>query len=331
MSAIPFVTLAEPRYAQAVPVSPSITRVVAQNPSKFTYHGTGTYIVGAGAEVVVIDPGPRLDSHRDALAAALTGRRVAAILVTHCHADHSPLAAWLAAETGAPTVGFGPHPRPSDLEVADLELDDDDDDEVPAADEAEPEAGDATPVAMEESTDFDFEPTLRVVDGEVAARVQGVTLRAVHTPGHTSNHLCFGFDEERALFTGDHVMGWSTTVIAPPDGDMRAYFDSLRRVMQRNDATLWPTHGAPVTEPAPFLEAFLAHRLGREAQVLAAVRGGQTSIAAMVKVLYADVRKELHKPARRSVLSHLVKLVDDGLVAVADGGRPTLRATYLPA
>jgi glyoxylase-like metal-dependent hydrolase (beta-lactamase superfamily II) len=155
-------------------------------------------------------------------------------------------------------------------------------------------------------------------------------MRAVHTPGHTSNHLCFAFEQERALFSGDHVMGWSTTVIAPPDGDMRAYFESLHRVAARNDATLWPTHGAPVTAPQPFLAAFLAHRLGREAQVLAAVRGGQTSIAAMVKVLYADVRKELHKPARRSVLSHLVKLVDDGLVAVADGGRPTLRATYLP-
>jgi glyoxylase-like metal-dependent hydrolase (beta-lactamase superfamily II) len=324
MSAIPFVTLADPCYGQAVPVSPAITRVVAQNPSKFTYHGTGTYIVGAGAEVVVIDPGPRLDSHRDALAAALAGRRVAAILVTHCHADHSPLAAWLAAETGAPTVGFGPHPRPNDLESADLDDDGDDDDDDDAV------ADEAAPVVMEESTDFDFEPVICVSDGDVAARAEGATLRAVHTPGHTSNHLCFALEEERALFSGDHVMGWSTTVIAPPDGDMRAYLDSLRRVMQRNDATLWPTHGAPVTEPAPFLEAFLAHRLAREAQVLAAVRGGQTSIAAIVKVLYADVRKELHKPAGRSVLSHLVKLVDDGVVAVADGGRPTLRAAYLP-
>jgi glyoxylase-like metal-dependent hydrolase (beta-lactamase superfamily II) len=330
MTAIPFVTLAEPRYGEAVQVSPAITRVVAHNPSKFTYHGTGTYIVGAGRDVVVIDPGPRLDAHRDALAAALEGRRVAAVLVTHCHADHSPLAAWLAEHTGAPTVGFGAHPRPTEADAAATDEDDDDDDET------DNEAGDDSaeapePVAMEESTDFDFVPTVHVADGEVAAEIDGVTMRAVHTPGHTSNHLCFAFEQERALFSGDHVMGWSTTVIAPPDGDMRAYFESLHRVAARNDATLWPTHGAPVTDPQPFLAAFLAHRLGREAQVLAAVRGGQTSIAAMVKVLYADVRKELHKPARRSVLSHLVKLVDDGLVAVADGGRPTLRATYLPA
>lgn len=328
MTAIPFVTLAEPRYGEAVQVSPAITRVVAHNPSKFTYHGTGTYIIGAGRDVVVIDPGPRLDAHRDALAAALDGRRVAAVLVTHCHADHSPLAAWLAEHTGAPTVGFGAHPRPTEADASATDEDgtDEDDDDDEAADDAE-----AAPVAMEESTDFDFVPSVHVGDGEVAAEIDGVTLRAIHTPGHTSNHLCFAFEQERALFSGDHVMGWSTTVIAPPDGDMRAYFDSLQRVAARNDATLWPTHGAPVTEPAPFLAAFLAHRLGREAQVLAAVRGGQTSIAAMVKVLYADVRKELHKPARRSVLSHLVKLVDDGLVVVGDGGRPTLRATYLPA
>ena len=234
-----------------------------------------------------------------------------------------------AKHTGAPTVGFGAHPRPSQADAAATDEDDDDDDET------DDKAGDDSaaapePVAMEESTDFDFVPTVHVADGEVAAEIDGVTMRAVHTPGHTSNHLCFAFEQERALFSGDHVMGWSTTVIAPPDGDMRAYFESLHRVAARNDATLWPTHGAPVTDPQPFLAAFLAHRLGREAQVLAAVRGGQTSIAAMVKVLYADVRKELHKPARRSVLSHLVKLVDDGLVAVADGGRPTLRANYLP-
>ena len=324
---IPFVTLAEPRYGEPVQLTSRITRLVAENPSKFTYHGTGTYIIGTGRDVVVIDPGPRLDAHRDALAAALEGRRVAAILVTHCHADHSPLATWLAEHSGAPTVGFGAHPRPTEADAAATDEDDEDDDDGVADDSADNGAA----VVMEESTDFDFVPTVHVADGEVVAEIDGVMMRAVHTPGHTSNHLCFAFEQERALFSGDHVMGWSTTVIGPPDGDMRAYFESLHRVAARNDATLWPTHGAPVTDPQPFLAAFLAHRLGREAQVLAAVRGGQTSIAAMVKVLYADVRKELHKPARRSVLSHLVKLVDDGLVAVADGGRPTLRATYLPA
>jgi len=306
MSAIPFVTLDEPRYGAAVQVSPLVRRVIANNPSKYTYLGTGTYIVGHG-DVAVIDPGPVLDEHREALTAALEGQRVRAILVTHCHSDHSPLAAWLRDETGAPTIAFGPHA----VSEPDPEIDD----------EIEPG------VTLEETTDTDFDPDVRVGDGEVAAMGAGWTMRAVYTPGHTSNHMCYAFDEEQALFTGDHVMGWSTTVVSPPDGDMRAYIDSLRKVMERDDVSLWPTHGAPVTSPKPFLEAFLEHRLERESQVLAVVRFGHADIEEMVKQLYADVRVELHKAAGRSVLSHLIKLVDDGLVTVEGKGKA---ARYLP-
>jgi len=183
-------------------------------------------------------------------------------------------------------------------------------------------------VTLEETTDTDFVPDVHVGDGEVVAMGSGWTMHAVFTPGHTSNHMCYALDEERALFTGDHVMGWSTTVVSPPDGDMRDYIESLRKVMGRDDATLWPTHGAPVTSPKPFLEAFLEHRLDREAQVLAAVRSGLSDIDAMVKVMYADVREELHKAAARSVLSHLIKLADDGAVTVAGEIGPT--AKYLP-
>lgn len=295
MSAIPFVTLDAPRYGQAVPVSPLVRRVIADNPSKYTYLGTGTYIIGHD-DVAVIDPGPLLDAHRDALAAALDGARVRAILVTHCHSDHSPLAAWLHAETGAPTFAFGPHGT--------------------AESESDIDGGIEEGVTLEEATDTDFMPDVPVRDGEVVAMGDGWTMHAVHTPGHTSNHMCYSLDEERALFTGDHVMGWSTTVVSPPDGDMRDYIDSLRKVMARDDATLWPTHGAPVTSPKPFLAAFLEHRLEREAQVLDAVRAGLGDIESMVKVMYADVRQELHKAAARSVLSHLIKLVDDGVVTV---------------
>ncbi|MEP7115896.1 MAG: MBL fold metallo-hydrolase, partial [Ilumatobacteraceae bacterium] len=265
MSAIPFVTLDEPRYGAAVQVSPLVRRVIANNPSKYTYLGTGTYIVGNG-DVAVIDPGPMLDEHRDALAAALDGDRVRAILVTHCHSDHSPLAAWLREETGAPTIAFGPH---TSVEY-DIESDVHDDGEI--------EDG----VTLEETTDTEFQPDVRVGDGEVAAMGVGWTMRGIHTPGHTSNHMCYALDEEASLFTGDHVMGWSTTVVSPPDGDMRAYMDSLRKVMARTDESLWPTHGAPVTSPRPFLEAFLEHRLERESQVLAAVRSGQSDIEGMV-------------------------------------------------
>jgi glyoxylase-like metal-dependent hydrolase (beta-lactamase superfamily II) len=302
VSAIPFVTLDEPRYGAAVQATPLIRRVIANNPSKYTYFGTGTYIIGHG-DVAVIDPGPVLEAHRDALVAALAGDRVRAILVTHCHADHSPLAAWLRAETGAPTIAFGPHGAVDPVDEA-------------AADD----------VTIEESTDTEFDPDVRVADGDVAAIGAGWTIHAVHTPGHTSNHMSYALDAERALFTGDHVMGWSTTVVSPPDGDMRAYFDSLHKVIGRRDASLWPTHGAPVTDPQPFLRAFLDHRLDREAQVLAAVRSGLTDVESMVKLLYADVRQELHKPAARSVLSHLTKLIDDGLVV--SGGEP---AVYYPA
>ena len=313
MAAIPFVALDDPQYGGVVQVSPLIRRVIADNPSKFTYHGTGTYIIGRG-DVAVVDPGPLLDAHRDALSTALAKDRVVAILVTHCHSDHSPLAAWLRAETGAPTLAFGPHPQ------SDWSEEPEDTDRAGEPDER---------VALEEATDFDFDPDERVVDGEVAAVGPGWTVRAVHTPGHTSNHVAYALDEERALFTGDHVMGWSTTVVSPPDGEMRAYLDSLRKVIGRHDATLWPTHGAPVTDPQPFLAAFLQHRLDREAQVLAAVRAGHDDIAAMVADLYAGVRQELHKAAGRSVLSHLIKLADDGLVSV--DGTLGADARYHPA
>ena len=310
MSGPVFRTLDSVEYGVVEPVSPLIRRVIADNPSKFTYRGTGTYIIGHG-DVVVIDPGPQLDAHRDALAAALAGERVRAILVTHCHADHSPLAAWLHDESGAPTFGFGPHPRPD-----------------PGTDPVEhPDDG----VEIEESTDFDFVPTDAVVDGDVVVAAPGLTMRAVHTPGHTSNHTCWTLDEESALFTGDHVMGWSTTVVSPPDGDMVAYIDSLRRVADRGDATLWPTHGPPRDDGREYVEALVAHRLERERGVLDAVRDGRASIPDIVALLYADVREELHKPAGRSVWAHLTKLVAEGRVVVDGGGSAALDSSYRPS
>jgi glyoxylase-like metal-dependent hydrolase (beta-lactamase superfamily II) len=303
-------------YGRVDQVSPTIRRVIAENPSKFTYFGTGTYIVGRG-DVVVIDPGPLVDSHRDALAAALEGERVRAILVTHCHADHSPLSAWLKQETGAPTVAYGPHPRPTDDEMADLvDIVGDDDD------------GKHNETKVEESTDYDFVPDHAAVDGEVVFEGAGCRLSAVHTPGHTSNHLCYAYSQESALFSGDHVMGWSTTVVSPPDGDMAAYVDSLRKVVGRNDGVLWPTHGPPRYDTAGYVSALLHHRLERERQVLEQVRAGVGTIADMVEVLYADVRPELHKAAGRSVLAHLVKLVAEGSVAVADDQPPRLSSQY---
>jgi glyoxylase-like metal-dependent hydrolase (beta-lactamase superfamily II) len=312
MSAPEFKPLEEVVYGRVDQVAPMVRRVVAENPSKFTYRGTGTYIIGSG-EVAVVDPGPLLDSHRDALHAALAGERVTAILVTHCHSDHSPLAAWLRDETGAPTYAFGPHPPPDpDDEIEDEEL------------EEEITEG----VKVEETLDLAFEPDVAVTDGAIAATGPGWTVRGVHTPGHTSNHMCFAFEEEGVLFPGDHVMGWSTTVVSPPDGDMTAYVESLRKVAGRADRTYWPTHGPSIPEPQRYVDALVEHRLQREQQILDAVRNGLVEIPAIVALLYKDVDVKLHKPAGRSVLSHLVKLVDDGGVRVADGERARLRSTY---
>ena len=301
MSGPAFGTLDEVVYGRVERVGPQLRRVIAENPSKFTYRGTGTYLVGEG-EVAVIDPGPLLDAHRDAIASAIAGERVTAIGVTHCHADHSPLAAWLHDETGAPTIAFGPHPPP--------------------------EGGEGDGVKVEESVDLAFDPDLRVTDGEVAATGPGWTLRAVHTPGHTSNHTCFAFEEQAVLFPGDHVMGWSTTVVSPPDGDMATYIESLRKVAGRpGDRTYWPTHGPPIESPQRYVDALVDHRLDREREVLAAVRDGLTDIPAIVASLYAGVDERLHEPAGRTVLAHLVKLTDDGQVR-ADTPHPEIVSRY---
>jgi glyoxylase-like metal-dependent hydrolase (beta-lactamase superfamily II) len=307
-------------YGRVDQVSPLIRRVIAKNPSKFTYLGTGTYVIGHG-DVVVVDPGPQLDSHRDALASALATERVRAILITHCHADHSPLARWLSDQTGAPTIAFGPHPRPTAEE-----LDDPDPEPRPDSKDDQTEAG--AEAVVEESTDYDFVPQITVADGDLAYEGFGLTIRAIHTPGHTSNHTCFALEEESALFTGDHVMGWSTTVVSAPDGDMGAYIESLRKVAARADAMMWPTHGPPREDGAEYVEALIAHRLQREEQIIQMLASGHHKITDIVEVLYAQVHKELHKPARRSVQSHLIKLVNEGKVVVADGGRPLLVSEY---
>jgi len=282
-------------YGDAMLVSPLIRRVIAENPSKYTYRGTGTYIVGNG-NVAVIDPGPVLDSHRQALERALVGSRVVAIVITHCHSDHSPLAKWLHETTGAPTYGVGPHLT-------------------------------SAPVGIREDIDRDFVPTNIVRDGDVIIDTGEFTLVAVTTPGHTSNHMCIALPQERALFSGDHVMGWSTTVVSPPDGDMRSYIDSLKKVQLRDDAVIWPTHGGPVTNPQTYLAQYLAHRLEREEQIVDCLRDGMSTIAEIVAQLYKEVPKTLHKAAGRSVLSHLIKLIEDGRV-VADGSKPWCKAAF---
>jgi len=270
---------AQPRLEQ---IAPGVRRVLAPNPGPFTYSGTQTYIVGE-RRLAVIDPGPDDPAHLDLLLRAIGDARVEAILITHNHLDHSPAAPVLKAESGAPVMGCAP-----------LALDD----RGPRSD-----AG----------FDLDYAPDAVLGDGESVAG-EGWTLTAVTTPGHTSNHLCFAFPEGDALFTGDHVMGWSTTVISPPDGDMIAYMDSLQKLRTRRDHVYYPTHGAPVTRPAQLVRGLVAHRRQRERQILDLMREGMTDIAAMVGRMYASIDPRLHPAAGRSVLAHLIALEREGRV-----------------
>lgn len=291
---LPFIRDFDPQYGTLAGVTPLIRRMVATNKSAFTAWGSGTYVVGRGT-VAVIDPGPHDAAHVDALTKALAGETISHIVVTHTHLDHSPGARLLQARLRAsgaavaPIVGCAPHARtgPNDEPV-------------------------------EEGGDFEHQPDTELRDGD-SVHGPGWTLGAVHTPGHTSNHLCYVLAEERALFSGDHVMGWSTTVVSPPDGDMADYIASLRKLLARDDAVLYPTHGAPITDPKSFIAQLIAHRLEREAQIVNCLREGVTTIPAMVARLYADVDLRLHIAAGRSVQAHLIALERDGRAANAAG------------
>ena len=312
-TAIPFVREMEFSYGAVDRVAVGLRRVIARNPSKYTFHGSGTYVVGDG-EVAVIDPGPDDDDHLAALLVALGDETVTHILVTHTHRDHSPLARRLAAETGAPIWGCAPHRLHPDWP-------DDPADESEVEPGVEPEiervpasgAESSEPENTERGFDEDHRPDRELFDGDV---VEGPDwrLEAVHTPGHTSNHLCFASDDG-AMFTGDHVMGWSTSVIAPPDGDMGTYLDSLSLLADREDHVYWPTHGPSVTDPQAHVRSFLAHRAEREHAIVQLLEtAGPSRVEELVAVLYADVDERLHQPAGRSVHSHLLRLRHIGVV-----------------
>ena len=291
---IPFVRDIAFEYGKVDQVSPLIRRVIANNPGPFTFTGTGVYIIGRG-EVAVIDPGPDLPEHLDALLAATKGETVRAILTTHTHADHSPLARPLAERTGATIYGRA----------------------APGADEAA--------IKLEEAHDALFRPDVAVADGQTISG-PGWTLEAMTTPGHASNHVCYALREENAIFSGDHVMGWSTTVISPPDGDMTAYYASLGKVMAGDFRALWPTHGPPVTDPEPFLNAYLNHRLRREQAILAVLARGPATVASLVAEVYVGLDPRLRNAAASSVLAHLLHLVRKG--EVVSDGHPGLESEF---
>jgi glyoxylase-like metal-dependent hydrolase (beta-lactamase superfamily II) len=272
-----------------VRLSPQVERVLAPNPGPFTFRGTGVYIVGAGDSVAVIDPGPAIAAHVEALQRAIGGRRVSHILVTHTHNDHSPAAAPLKAWCGASTYAAHEHPLPRD----------------------------AAEGVVDEAHDRAFAPDMVLRDGD-SITGDGFTLQCVATPGHTADHMCYALREEQALFSGDHVMGWSTSVVAPPDGDMGQYIASLEKLATRDDRIFYPTHGSPIPSPRAYLHDLIAHRRGRAAQIAAALAQGTHSLAALVDQLYPDIAPALRAAAAAQVKAHLDQMEKEG-TALRDG------------
>lgn len=288
--AIPFIKDFTFTYGEAAEVTPLITRVVANNPGPFTFVGTGTYIIGDERGVAVIDPGPHDENHIEAVMAAAAGP-VDKILVTHTHLDHSGGVGLLKDRTGAEVLAFGGHPSGPDNAAA----------------------------ALDEGADFRFTPDRLLRHGDVI-RLAAATLEAIHTPGHCANHLCFALAEEGALFTGDHIMGWSTSVVAPPDGDMEDYLQSLELLLNRQDKVYYPTHGAPIINPRPFVQAIKEHRAARDKGILAAL--GSTALTAMdvAKIVYTDIDPRLHIAAALNVTAHLDRHVRWGTVLKSEDG-----------
>jgi glyoxylase-like metal-dependent hydrolase (beta-lactamase superfamily II) len=264
-------------------LEPLVRRLLAPNGSPFTYTGTQTYLVGAGEGLAVIDPGPAMPEHLAALEAAIGGEPVLAICCTHTHRDHSPAAAPLSARTGAPVIGCAPLVLESDEPRADAPF------------------------------DADYAPDRVLADGETIAG-PGWTLTALATPGHTSNHLCFVLEQTGALFTGDHVMGWSTSVVAPPDGDMAAYMASLEKLHERSDRVYYPAHGPEVTRPRQLVRGMIGHRRQRERQILKLLGQERQAIEALVTRMYKGIDRRLWPAAGQSVKAHLIDLERRGLV-----------------
>ncbi len=291
-----------PAYGSAVPVAPGVARVTVNNPSPFTFYGTNTYVVGTDT-LAIIDPGPADERHLGSLLDIVNGRTVSHIVVTHTHRDHSPLAGRLKTETGATIVAQGMHRPARPLRIGESER-------------------------LDASGDMTFVPDVTLSDGEVV-QGDGWALRTVLTPGHAANHAAFALEGTDILFSGDHVMGWSTTIVAPPDGAMSDYMASLDKLIERGDKLLLPGHGGPVSQPGAFMRALKGHRKMRERAILDRLQKGDRTIPDMVKAIYRETDPRLHAAAGLSVLAHLEDLVARGEV-VCDG-EPAIDAEYRPA
>ncbi len=290
----------EPAYGRAVEIAAGVARITANNPGPFTFHGTNSYLVGTDT-LAVIDPGPDDDRHFETLMAAIGKRPVSHIFVSHTHRDHSPLTARLKAATGALVLAEGPHRWARERRAGEVGLD--------------------------ASADLAFRPDRQLADGEVVDGGQW-RLKTVLTPGHAANHAAFALEGTGILFSADHVMGWSTTIVAPPDGSMADYMASLDKLIGRGDRLLLPGHGGPVTAPRAFMRGLKTHRKMRERAILERIRNGDRTIADMVKAIYRDTDPRLHGAAGLSVLAHLEDLVARDLVST--DGAPSIDGIFSP-
>ncbi len=280
-------------------VTPGVRAVVANNPGPFTYKGTMSYIIGSG-KVAILDPGPDDDAHIGALLDAVRGETVTHIFVTHTHRDHSPAVPKVKAATGATVYAEGPHRLARPLFIGETRR-------------------------LDASADMSFRPDVALADGEVVSG-DGWTLEAVTTPGHTANHMAFAFKERDLLFSGDHVMAWSTSIVAPPDGAMSDYMASLQKLVRRGETTYLPGHGAPVRDAPRFVQHYIGHRNGREASILHRLGKGAADIPTIVKAVYIGLDARLVGAAALSTLAHLEDLVTRGVVAT--DGPPSIGGVY---
>ena len=280
-------------YGNCDKISPLIRRIIANNPGPFTFTGTGTYIIGK-ENLAIIDPGPIDQNHFDAIIKSTKGQTITHILLTHNHNDHSPLAKKIKEETGAKIYFKN---LSNDIQTEDQ---------------------------FEEGYDKDIEGDIELSDGDIIETNEW-TVEAIHTPGHTSNHICYSLTEEDVLFSGDHVMGWSTTVIVPPDGDMNDYINSLKKLLKRSENNFYPTHGPIIERPKELVAKYIEHRAEREKQITEAIKLGNKKIPDMVKIIYKDVDISLHPAAAMSTLAHLIRMKENNEIAVSGNN---LNGTY---
>ena len=297
--ALEFSTAFEPAYGEAVAAGDGIRRLTVNNPSPFTFHGTNTYLVGDRA-LAVIDPGPDDDAHLNAILRAAAGRPISHIFVTHTHRDHSPLTPRLRQATGATVLAEGPHRPARPLRAGET-------------------------ARLDASADMEFSPDVALADGALTEG-DGWALRMIHTPGHAANHAAYALEGAGILFSGDHVMAWSTTIVGPPDGSMADYMASLDRLLERDDRVFLPGHGGPVANPQAFMRGLKAHRKMRERAILERLARGDRTIPEMVATIYRDTDPRMHGAAGLSMLAHLEDLVARGVV-VTDGS-PSIASEY---